>query len=77
MMHVLTMFNTPMAASGGSDASTISGILKMATEVVTWLVTAMTSILKFVTDNPIILLMAIIMLAGLVVGMLFRIWHSV
>lgn len=60
-----------------SDATTIEGLLNMATSVVTWLVTTMGSYLKFVTDNPIILIMAIIMLAGLGVGMLFRIWHSV
>lgn len=60
-----------------SDATTIEGLLGMATSVVTWLVTTMGSYLKFVTDNPVILIMAIIMLAGLGVGMLFRIWHSV
>lgn len=60
-----------------TDASTIKGITDMATEVVTWLITTMTSYLSFVTTNPIILIMAIIMLAGLGVGMLFRIWHSV
>ena len=60
-----------------TDASTIGGLLEMATSVVTWLVTTMGSYLKFVTDNPVILIMAIIMLAGLGVGMLFRIWHSV
>lgn len=60
-----------------SQATTIEGLLEMATKVVTWLVTTMGSYLNFVTSNPIILMMAIIMLAGLGVGMLFRIWHSV
>lgn len=60
-----------------TDATTIEGILEMATKVITWLVTSMGSYLTFITSNPIILLMAIIMLAGLGVGMLFRIWHSV
>ena len=60
-----------------TDASTMGGLLKLATEVVTWLVTTMGSYLQFITDNPIILMMAIIMIAGLGVGMLFRIWHSV
>lgn len=59
------------------DASTMSGLLGMGTEVVTWLVTQMGAYLNFITDNPIILLGAIIMIAGLGVGMLFRIWHSV
>ena len=60
-----------------SDASTVTGILAMAKEVIAWLVESMGSYLGFITENPIILLMAIIMLAGLAVGMLFRIWHSV
>lgn len=59
------------------DASTMSGLLSMGTEVVTWLVTQMGAYLNFITENPIILLGAIIMIAGLGVGMLFRIWHSV
>ena len=60
-----------------SNASSIGGLLSMATEVVTWLITTMTSYISFITDNPIILIMALIMLCGLGVGMLFRIWHSV
>lgn len=60
-----------------ADASTMTGLLSMGGEVVTWLVTQMGAFLTFITSNPIILLGAIIMLAGLGVGMLFRIWHSV
>lgn len=60
-----------------TDASTMSGLLDMGTEVVTWLVSTMGNYLSFITTNPIILLGAIIMIAGLGVGMLFRIWHSV
>lgn len=60
-----------------ADATTIDGLTSMATKVVEWLVTTMGSYLSFITSNPIILMMAIIMLAGLGVGMLFRIWHSV
>lgn len=60
-----------------TSASTMSGLLALATELVTWLVTTMGSYLAFITENPIILIMFIIMIAGLGVGMLFRIWHSV
>ncbi len=60
-----------------SSADTVDGLLSMASKIVQWLVTTMGSYLDFVTDNPIILIMALIMLAGLGVGMLFRIWHSV
>lgn len=66
-----------MGIALSSDASTLSGLLELATQVVTWLVTTMGSYLNFITNNPIILLMAIIMIAGLGIGMLFRIWHSV
>lgn len=68
------MFN-PIALT--ADASTMSGLLEMGGQVVTWLITQMTTYLSFITSNPIILLGAILMLAGLGVGMLFRIWHSV
>lgn len=68
---------TNLIVALASDASSVDGLLAMATKVVTWLVTTMGSYLTFVTDNPLILLMALVMLAGLGVGMLFRIWHSV
>lgn len=60
-----------------TDVSTIGGILNQAGEVVTWLITQMGAYLTFITSNPIILLGAILMLVGLGVGMLFRVWHSV
>lgn len=59
------------------DGSTVNGLLSLATELLTWLITSMTSLIGFITENPIILLMMIISLVGLVAGYLFRIWHSV
>jgi len=59
------------------DGTTITGLLNLATELVTWLVTTMGSYLNFITSNPIILIMFVVMIAGLGIGMLFRIWHSV
>lgn len=58
-------------------ASTVSGLLSLATELLTWLITSMGSLITFITGQPIILMMMIITLVGLVVGYLFRIWHSV
>lgn len=60
-----------------SDAGTVTGLLKIATELLTWLVTSMGTLITFITGNPIILMMMVITLVGLVVGYLFRIWHSV
>lgn len=62
---------------GALAASTVSGLLDIATSLLTWLITGMTSVITFMTGNPIILLMMVITLVGLVVGYLFRIWHSV
>lgn len=59
-----------------ADASTIGGILELAGDLVSWLITQMTAMIGFITDQPIILIGMIIGLAGLVVGMLMRIWHS-
>lgn len=58
-------------------ASTVSGLLDIATSLLTWLITSMTAVITFMTGHPIILLMMVITLVGLVVGYLFRIWHSV
>lgn len=59
-----------------ADASTIGGILELAGDLVTWLITQMTAMIGFITDQPIILIGMVISMAGLVVGMLMRIWHS-
>ena len=59
-----------------ADASTIGGILDLAGELVTWLITQMGAMITFITGQPIILIGMIIGLSGLVVGMLMRIWHS-
>ena len=54
----------------------IATVLSSATSVVTWVISAMGSYLGFITDNPIILVMFLILLAGAGIGFLFRIWHS-
>lgn len=65
------------AASGGSTSSgSLTAILQAATELLTWFVTSMGSFLNFVTSNPVVLMMFLILLVGSAVGMLMRIWHS-
>ena len=59
-----------------ADASTVTGLLELAGSLFTWLITQMTALVAFITDNPIILIGMIIGLAGLVVGMFMRIWQS-
>lgn len=64
-------------ASGTTTPSTVDGLLKIGTDLLTWLIASMGKVIDFMTSNPIILLMMVITLVGLVVGYLFRIWHSV
>lgn len=59
------------------DASSITGILSLAGEMVTWFVTQMGVYLKFVTDNPIVLVFLLLTLAGAGIGFLTRLMKSV
>lgn len=51
------------------DTPTMSGILSLATEVLTWMLTSAGSILTFMTSNPIILLFVIVALVFMAVGL--------
>lgn len=64
-------------ATGSTDAATMEGILALATQIVTWVITTMGSYLKFVTDNPIILFLFLVSIAGMGIGFLMRIWKNV
>ena len=57
--------------------SDFSNITSLATELLSWLVTSMGSVLTFIRSNPEIMVWFIVSLVGLVVGMLIRIWRSV
>ena len=60
-----------------ATANTLEGLLSAATQLVTWLITTMGSFLGFVTENPVVLILFLIGLAGAGIGFLMRIWHSV
>lgn len=78
MMELLFVQLLPAAiAAGGNDASTLSGILSMGTELMTWVITQMGALLTFITSNPVILVYFIIAIVGFAVGLLMRIWRSV
>lgn len=57
--------------------TTISDVLALATELLTWVITSMTSILTFIQANPLILIWMIVAIVGFAVGFLLRIWHGV
>lgn len=54
----------------------LSDILSSATQMLTWFIKSMGSILSFITSNPVCLMMFLILIVGSAVGMLFRVWHS-
>lgn len=62
--------------SGSASSGSLSSILSSATEMLTWFITSMGSILNFIIDNPVCLMLFLILIVGSAVGMLFRIWHS-
>ena len=66
-----------MGITATADASTMGGLLDMATELLTWLISSMGSLVTFITSNPLILTMMVITLVVLVAGYFFSIWHSV
>lgn len=76
-MNVIRLFYSPFFGSSGGSAPSMSNILSLATELMTWLITQMTAILTFITSNPVILVMFIMAICGFAVGLLMRIWRSV
>lgn len=71
-------FIVPMlsvSASGG-DTADLSSILSAATSLATWIISTIGSFLTFITSNPVILVLFLMMLVSFAVGILFRIWRS-
>lgn len=59
-----------------STPGSFSDILANATEVFTWFITSMGSLVTFVLAHPIVLMMFMILLSGSVIGMFMRLWKS-
>ncbi len=74
---VFPMMFYGLSAGGGGSNNSMSSILSLATELLTWLITSMTSLLTFISSNPIILVFFIMTIAGFGISVLMRIWHSV
>lgn len=63
-------------SSGSTSPGDLGSILSAATQLVTWLITSIGSFLDFIIDNPVILVLFLMMLCSFAVGLLFRIWRS-
>lgn len=61
--------------TGGS--ADLSSVTDMATQLLTWVITSMGSLLTFIRSNPEIMIWFIVAIVGFAVGMLMRIWRSV
>lgn len=70
----MSILNFALAATGNAD--TLTGILGMASEVVTSVVSWMGQFLDFIIDRPILLLGVILMFAGAGLGFLQRCFRT-
>ena len=59
-----------------TSAGSFTNILSDATEVFTWFITSMGSLITFILANPLILMMFMILLTGSVIAMFLRLWKS-
>lgn len=65
-----------MALSSTPTEGSLDAIFSAATSLVTWIVTTLGSFLTFIVQNPVILVLFLMMLVSFAVGILFRIWRS-
>ena len=68
-------FLTFALASGGNSPS-LTNLLTYATELFTWFITSMTTLLGFIFSNAFMFIGFLIFICGSVVGMFMRIFHS-
>lgn len=78
-MNVVARYYPPVFLSGGgaSGNTSMSNVLSLATELMTWVITQMGAILTFITGNTLILMLFVMTICGFAVGFLMRIWRSV
>lgn len=74
MYSILATMLAPMIAT--SNTSSFTSILTNATEVLTWFITSMGSIVTFILANPLVLMMFMVLLSGAAIGMFMRLWKS-
>lgn len=63
-------------AGSTSPTGSLTQILSAATELGTWIISMVGQFLGFITSNPVILVLFLMMLVSFAVGILFRVWRS-
>lgn len=76
MYALVSRFPFALLAAETPAAGSLKAILGAATDLVTWIVATLGSFLSFIVDNPVILVLFLMMLISFAVGILFRIWRS-
>lgn len=76
-MYVVALTMNFIAYLTAASGDTLQGILDMTGTLVTWIITQMGAWLGFITDNPIVLILFLIFLAGTGLAFLLRVWKSV
>lgn len=81
IMNMLAMYYPstlrPFSGSSGGGGESLTQVLSMATELLTWLITSMGSLLTFMFAHPMLLVFLGVTLCGLVIGYFGRIWSTV
>lgn len=67
---------TGILASGGGSTNTISPITTAATELMTWVTTAMQSLWSYIIGNPLLTVLCAILLISFAAGLFFRFVRS-
>lgn len=72
----VSLFYPFAASSGGGSTESLTSLLSMATELFTWFISSMTSLVSFIFAHPLVLFGFLIFICGSVVAMFMRIFHS-
>lgn len=72
-MNLISAMLFPILATTSTG---FTDILSHATEVLTWFITSMGSIVTFILANPLVLMMFMVLLSGAAIAMFMRLWKS-
>lgn len=66
-----------IAASGGGGDGSMGGLLSTFTQVFTWFITQIGTLVTTVINNPLLMLMTSILMCGAAIGLFVRLMKSV
>lgn len=66
-----------LIASGATEGGSMSGLLSTFTQVFTWMISSITTLVKTIIDNPLLMLMTAILMCGAAIGLFVRLMKSV